>query len=187
MADLPSQIQQMRSQGFSDAQITEMFQRQGLPPDQIMDAMRQADMMNQIQPSPVKKGDVPMPESMPEPPMTASPEVVYEEDDRARIEELAETIIDEKWADLVENINRIIEWKEKTENRMTAIETEFKALKESFDKLHMGILEKVGEYDKHIQDVGTEVKALEKVFQKVLPGFIENVSELSRITERLKK
>ena len=49
------------------------------------------------------------------------------------------------------------------------------------------MLEKVGEYDKHIGDVGTEVKALEKVFQKVLPGFIENVSELSRITEEMKR
>ena len=108
-------------------------------------------------------------------------------DDKERIEELAEAIIDEKWTDLVENINRIIEWKEKTEGRIAAVETEFKGLKDSFDKLHMAILEKVGEYDAHIQDVGTEVKALEKVFQKVLPGFVENVGELSRITERMKR
>lgn len=104
-----------------------------------------------------------------------------------RIEELAEAIIDEKWAELVENINRIIDWKEKTEARIAGIETEFKNLKENFDKLQGAVLEKVGEYDRHIQDVGTEVAALEKVFQKVLPGFIENVAQLSRITETMKK
>jgi hypothetical protein len=87
----------------------------------------------------------------------------------------------------MENINRIIEWKEKTETRITQMESAVKSMKDDFDKMHVAVLERVGEYDKHIGDVGTEVKALEKVFQKVLPGFIENVSELSRITEELKQ
>lgn len=104
-----------------------------------------------------------------------------------RIEEIAEAIIEEKWTDLMANINRIVEWKEKTETRITQLETTMKSMKDDFDKMHSSVLEKVGEYDRHIGDVGTEVKALEKVFQKVLPGFIENVSELSRITDDLKK
>jgi hypothetical protein len=104
-----------------------------------------------------------------------------------RIEELAEAIIEEKWTDLMENINRIIEWKEKTESRITQLESAMRAMKDDFDKIHTSVLERVTDYDKHITDVGTEVKALEKVFQKVLPGFIENVAELSRITEDMKK
>ena len=67
------------------------------------------------------------------------------------------------------------------------MQEQFKNLKDQFDKLHTAILEKVGEYDKHITDVGTEVQALERVFQKILPGFLENVNELGRITEKLKK
>jgi predicted Rossmann fold nucleotide-binding protein DprA/Smf involved in DNA uptake len=104
-----------------------------------------------------------------------------------RIEEIAEAIIEEKWTDLMENINRIIEWKDKTETRITQLESAMKAIKDDFDKIHTSVLERVGDYDKHITDVGTEVKALEKVFQKVLPGFIENVAELSRITDDIKK
>jgi len=203
------QVLNLRAQGLSNNQITEILQRQGFNTQQIINGMKQADVRAEVQPFPLKKGDImaenpmnpqmpPMgmppggPGMMPPPmggdqmqPMDTS---AYDEGgDRERIEELAEAIIDEKWTDLVENINRIIEWKEKTEGRVAVIETDIKALKDSFDKLHMAILEKVGEYDKHIQDVGTEVKALEKVFQKVLPGFIENVGELSRITERMKR
>lgn len=206
------QILNMRTQGLSNNQITEALQRQGFNTTQIMDAMNQADVRNEVQPFPLKKGDkmvenpmnpqVPPPGAMPPPqgapgmpppiggePMQPMDTADYADDssDQARIEELAEAIIDEKWTALVENINRIIEWKEKTESRITTIETDMKGMKASFDKLHMAILEKVGQYDQHIQDVGTEVKALEKVFQKVLPGFIENVSELSRITEKIKR
>ncbi len=111
----------------------------------------------------------------------------YDEDINTRVEELVESVIDEKWSDFMDNINRIVEWKEKTESRINEIESTVKKMKDDFDKLHASILERVGDYDKHIADVGTEVKALEKVFQKVLPGFMENVAELSRITEELKK
>jgi len=207
------QVLNLRTQGLSNNQITQTLQRQGFTTTQILNGMQQADIRSEVQPFPLKQGDTmtenpmnpqapPMnPPQMPPPgqapPQGAPPNMPpqmppqqesYESDSsRERIEELAETIIDEKWADLVENINRIIEWKEKTESRISTIETNFKGLKENFDKLHMAILEKVGEYDHHIQDVGVEVKALEKVFQKVLPGFIENVSELSRVTEKLKR
>ncbi|MBI5398405.1 hypothetical protein HZB03_02975 [Candidatus Woesearchaeota archaeon] len=205
------EVLNLRQQGLSNNQITEILTRQGYFTNQILDAMSQSDIRAQIAPMQLQKGDR-MPEN-PIPPMPPSGFAAYPqgpmpmpaagpmmppmapegggggEGDYAvtRIEELAEAIIDEKWAELVENINRIIDWKEKTEARIASIETEFKNLKENFDKLQGSVLEKVGEYDLHIQDVGTEVAALEKVFQKVLPGFVENVAQLSRITETLKK
>ena len=121
------------------------------------------------------------------PPQGYAEEATPEEEVGGRIEELAEAIIDEKWKEITANISRVIDWKEKTEQRIIKIEADIEGLKGNFDKLHTSILEKVGEYDKHIMDVGTEVKALEKVFQKILPGFLENVNELSRITDNLKK
>lgn len=101
-------------------------------------------------------------------------------------EELIEAIIDEKWNDLLKDINKIIEWKNSTENRITKIEQQFGDLKDQYDKLHQAVIGKIGEYDKNILDVGAEIKAMEKVFAKVLPVFTENVSELSRITDTLK-
>ncbi|PIN68742.1 hypothetical protein COV93_08315 [Candidatus Woesearchaeota archaeon CG11_big_fil_rev_8_21_14_0_20_43_8] len=104
-----------------------------------------------------------------------------------RVVELIEALIDEKWSDFTENVNRIIEWKDKTEGRINEIETTVKDLRGEFDKLHNAILEKVGQYDQNIHDVGIEIKALEKVFQKILPTLTENVNELSRITRDFKK
>ncbi|MBI4738891.1 hypothetical protein HY772_04990 [Candidatus Woesearchaeota archaeon] len=205
------EVLNLRQQGLSNNQITEILARQGYATSQILDAMNQADIRARIAPMQLQRGDRmpenqvppmpppgfaaypqgPMPPPVARPPM---PSMMPEGDEGregdyavTRIEELAEAIIDEKWAELVENINRIIDWKEKTEARIASIETEFKNLKENFDKLQGSVLEKVGEYDRHIQDVGTEVAALEKVFQKVLPGFVENVAQLSRITETMKK
>lgn len=101
-------------------------------------------------------------------------------------EELIEAIIDEKWNELLKDVNKIIEWKNQTETRVTSIEQEIKDMKDQFDKLHQGLLGKIGEYDKHIVDIGTEIQAMEKVFAKVLPVFTQNVSELTRITDDLK-
>ncbi|MCF7860926.1 hypothetical protein K9M79_01680 [Candidatus Woesearchaeota archaeon] len=104
-----------------------------------------------------------------------------------RIEEIAEAIIDEKWDQLIKNVNRIVEWKTVTEAKLSRMDQEFNDLKGNFDSLHKAIIGKIGEYDKNILSVGTEIKAMEKVFQKVLPTFTENVSELSRITKIMKK
>lgn len=101
-------------------------------------------------------------------------------------EELIEAIIDEKWNELVKDINKIIEWKNSTETRVSAMEQQMKDLQSSFDKLHQAVVGKIGEYDKHILDVGAEIQAMEKVFAKVLPVFTQNVSELTRVTDDIK-
>jgi len=102
------------------------------------------------------------------------------------VEELVEAIVDEKWSELLKNINKIVEWKKHIESRMDVIEQRMHDLEESFKTLHMGVLEKINDYDKNIKDVGVEIKAMEKVFQKVLPTFTENVNELSRVAGKLR-
>lgn len=203
--DTPTEsVLSMKQQGLSNNQIIAALQRQGYNTNQILDAMNQADIRMQTKrPFDVEGGNMADPNAPGAPvgapvgaPMGAPggyPDAGQElppiDDgaDTGRIEEIAEAIIEEKWTDLMENINRIVEWKDKTESRITQMETMMKSIKDDFDKMHTSILERVTDYDKHIGDVGTEVKALEKVFQKVLPGFIENVSELSRITEDMKR
>lgn len=195
--DTPTEaVLSMRQQGLTNNQIIAALQRQGYNTNQILDAMNQADIRMQTK-RPFDTEGGRMPENIPGQPLApgaAAPAPYPGEEllpaetaDTERIEELAEAIIEEKWTDLMENINRIVEWKDKTETRITQLETVMKSMKDDFDKMHSSVLERVGEYDRHIGEVGTEVKALEKVFQKVLPGFIENVSELSRITEDMKK
>ncbi|MBT4823610.1 hypothetical protein HN695_06255 [Candidatus Woesearchaeota archaeon] len=104
-----------------------------------------------------------------------------------RIEELAEAIIDEKWNEIVKSINKIAEWKERTDAKITQMEQKFEDLKHNFDTLHKGVLGKIGDYDSTLTNISSEIKAMDKVFQKVLPVMTENVNELSRITQDMKK
>lgn len=104
-----------------------------------------------------------------------------------RIEELAEAIIDEKWNEIVKSINKIIDWKDRTETRILNIEQSLQQLNTQFDTLHKGVLGKIGEYDKNLTVIGSDIKAMEKVFSKVLPVMTENINELSRITDDIKK
>lgn len=104
-----------------------------------------------------------------------------------RIEELAEAIIDEKWNEIVRSINKIIDWKERVESRVTKMEQQLEDMNKNFDLLHKGVLGKISEYDRNLTNVGAEIKAMDKVFQKVLPSLTENVSELSRITSGMRK
>lgn len=189
------QVLGLRQQGLSNDQIIQRLQGQGLSYPQIFDAMNQADASGTAPPPSYFEGaePAPMPEpaqrmSMP-PPREMPPSLPREESvngNREMIEEISEAIIDEKWDELVKDIGKIVEWKNKIEGRITSIEQEFKDLKSEFENLHKAIISKVGEYDQNITNVGTEIKAMERVFQKVLPKMTENVNELSRITTRVK-
>jgi len=106
---------------------------------------------------------------------------------RQGMEEIAEAIIDEKWKDIVADINKIIEWKEKSEARIGKIEQDIKNIKENFNTLHKGVLGKITDYDQNITNVGVEIKAMEKVFQKIIPTFTENVNKLAIITRGMNK
>ncbi len=104
-----------------------------------------------------------------------------------RIEELAEAIIDEKWNEIVRSINKIIDWKERVESRLTKVEQQLDDINKNVDTLYKGVLGKLSDYDRNLTNVGAEIKAMDKVFQKVLPSLTESVSELSRISNTMKK
>ncbi|MBS3119675.1 hypothetical protein J4475_02535 [Candidatus Woesearchaeota archaeon] len=95
-------------------------------------------------------------------------------------------IIDEKWQDLLKDVNKIVQWKGAMEKRMTVIDNRISDLQKEFESLRTALLEKINQYDKNIVDVGTELKSMEMVFRKVLPTFTENVSELKRITSNIR-
>jgi hypothetical protein len=211
-AGIPTEIViQLRQQGTGNDQIVEQLKGQGYASSQIYDAMSQADIKGAVEvpaateapaqipaapPAPPEQmpAEMPPPEQMPAempPPegLPPLPEAMPQQPAIAReeIEEIVEPIIDEKWEELMKNVDKIIAWKEATESKIAKLEQMIKDLASSFEELHTGVLAKIGEYDKSIKDVGSDIKAMEGVFKKVLPTFTDNVSELSRITKKLKK
>lgn len=205
----------MRSQGLSNNQIIQSLQREGYESGIILDGMNQADFKQKIegaspapeevqpemrnpmqfnpganvppQGAPVQQENIPPMGNMP-PPMqgVASPNSdVVEQISIERIEEIAEAIIDEKWNEIVRSINKIIEWKERTEGNINKLEQKFEDMRKEFDTLTNGVLGKIGEYDKNLDNIGVEIKAMEKVFQKIIPSLTENVHSLNEITKKM--
>jgi hypothetical protein len=193
------QVRAMKAQGMPNDRIIQSLQKDGFNAAEIVDALNKSESSSPGYPIGGPDFSQPMPqqqfqqpfsppqrqEQMPQQQQPISqPQGNY---DVSSSEELIEAIIDEKWNDLVKDINKIIEWKNKTDQNIISLTQQFEDLKNNFDKVHQAIVGKIGEYDKNILEVGTEIKAMEKVFSKVLPVFTENVNELSRITENIKK
>ncbi|MFH1770991.1 MAG: hypothetical protein ABH828_05565 [archaeon] len=208
------QVVSMRNQGMDNNRIIQTLQRDGYSSSQIFEAMNQADRPEANVPSAESTEDSnPMPSEEqqsaqkqeleqeepafnPQPnysqtafrqPQERPTNIPQYQEKSPETEELIESIIDEKWKDFAKDINKVVDWKNRTEQKINLMEQEFSDLKTSFDKLHQAILGKIGEYDKNILNVGAEVKAMEKVFSKVLPVFTEKVNDLSKVADAMKK
>jgi hypothetical protein len=192
-SDLPvDQVKAMRSRGFDNNQIVQALQRNGYSSTQIFDALNQADLISGAGMPSEPTSFMPSPPPLPPDPGAQESFQGYAESGGAgvtneEVEELVESVIDEKRDELSKDISKVVEWKNDIESTINKLEQRFESLKEDFDKLHQAIIGKIGEYDKNILEVGAEVKAMEKVFSKVLPVFTENVNELNRITQVMKK
>ncbi len=193
------QVLMMKQQGYTNNQIVQALQSQGYNTNQIYDAINKANLTSNQEMQP----EIGMPEygqsfeqSYPQPqyqPQTfQSPREVQPSStiDEERIQEIAESIIDEKWNEFASDIKKVIEWKDKSEDRLAKIEQQIIDIRIAIDLLTKSILSKISTYDQNITDVGTEIKAMEKVFQKVLPTLTESVNKLDRMAkgkEPLKK
>jgi len=175
------QVQALKDQGMPNDQIINHLQAQGYDPSSINTAIAQAEAGPAAGPVPEVPGMPP-----PEPEMHMFKERPRKEAPAENVEEIAESIIEEKWGEFTKELAKFTEWKDKSESRIVKMEQEMKDLKDDVENLHKAIVAKIGDYDKNLLDVGTEIKAMEKVFQKVLPELTGSVSELSRITKGIK-
>ena len=201
-ASLPvEQALMMKQQGYTNNQIAQILQGQGYNNSQISDVINQASLSGGFQESPSPELETGMPDYgqsyEQEQPYTQTqfqaqrPQAAKETDippsiDEERMQEIAEAIIDEKWEEFAKDVNKMIEWKERNEDRISKVEQQLIDLRLSIDSLTKSIMVKVSSYDQNIVDVGTEIKAMEKVFQKVLPTLTENVNKLDRMTKGYK-
>ncbi len=173
-------VTQLRNSGLTDALIIDELTRRGYTVSQINGALAQLDGgSTQMTQYPIYQQ-----QSYPQYPAPAAggkDDAMY-----SRMEEVAENLIDEKWDELIAEVKKIIEWKEKIEEKQQRMDNDLTQLKEDFKTLHQGVLGKLEEYDGRMREVGTDLKAVGKVFKDVVPQFVDNVKELSAMTKDLK-
>lgn len=128
-----SEVLQLRQQGLTDDIIVDELSQQGYQQQQISEAIAQADATGQGSDYGAQggmPGSMPMmPQEMPstQPSYQGDVNNIYE-----RIEEIAESMIDAKWDDLIAEVKKIIEWKNKTEERQLKLQHDVDKLKDDF-------------------------------------------------------
>ena len=206
-SNLPiNQIKTMRAQGMDNNQIIQSLQREGFTISNIFDAMNQVDMpgtqvaqgqgqspggtvQNNPPTQPMQDDAHSMPRPNPSPNTQStrrSSTMMLDGDDPVSTEELVEAIIDEKWSELAENITKVIDWKNDTNEKILLLEQKYEDLHKEFDKVHSALLGKLEKYDESIGGVNANVSAMEKTFAKMLPLFSENIAELAKVVSELK-
>src|SRR3989338_2576386 len=185
-----NEVMELRNQGLTDNVILAEISKRGYPLPDVQEALAQADSiygpipqempaMNNIN----NINQMPRMQSQPErQAKNSSDDNIYD-----RIEEITENMIDEKWDELIAEVKKIVQWKEKVEEKQNKLVSDVEKIKEDFKTLHGGVLGKLEEYDERMQDVGTELKALGRVFKDVVPEFVENVKELRSLKDEWKK
>ncbi|MBW3017219.1 hypothetical protein KY316_02510 [Candidatus Woesearchaeota archaeon] len=165
-------VLKLRQQGMPDDQIVEMLQKDGFKSHQIFEAMSQADIKGMVAPERIT--DVPSPENpmqpMPSelPPLPSAGAGASVE----RIQEIAEAIIDEKWDVLVENVNKIVDWKESVEKEMALMKKTLEDMSTKLAKSQSAISEELEAQERKMADIDSDVKAFTKVLQKALPDLM---------------
>ncbi len=102
------------------------------------------------------------------------------------IEEITESVIEEKWQHMMEEFGDMLAWKEKTSNDIDAIKQELMRVENRFENLQNSVMGKVKEYGEGVSDVGIEIKALGKLLSNIISPLTSNVKELERIIKGLK-
>lgn len=174
-----NEVMQLRQQGLTDSIIMDELSRKGYSHEQINQALSKADSSSPSM-------------GMEMPGMQRGMSSMQQQDNETgniyeRIEEITESMIDEKWDDLISEVKKIVDWKQKVEEKQNKMMTDLDKLKEDFKVLHQGVLGKLEDYDGRMQDVGTELKAVGKVFKDVVPQFVQNVKDLNRITSGMRE
>lgn len=183
--DINAEIDNLRNQGLTDSLIQDELARQGYPPEYVDAALTPSDIPIPTPEggmSPSYYGEMSTMGSSPQMGAMPSEGNIYD-----RIEEMTENLIDEKWEELIAEVKKIVEWKEKIEEKQAGMINDLERLKKDFDILHQGVLGKLDDYDSRMTDVGTELKAVGRVFKEVIPEFVQNVKELKSITGKVSK
>ncbi|MEK6808031.1 MAG: hypothetical protein AABX75_03300 [Nanoarchaeota archaeon] len=185
----PDAVAQMRAQGMQNQDIVNSMRAQGYPSTDILSGM-QAQQMRQAPPPPIQYPALPPMPAAPPPP--TRPVIGPSKEDVVTlltedIQQIAESIIEEKWAKAKKDLVDVDKFKEDVDDKLSKIEESIAGLQQRMDGLEKSIFGKVEEYGKGMSDVSTELKAMQRVFSTVMPTFTSNIKEMQGLLESARK
>lgn len=172
----PPPVNEMRTAGMPSRDIVRDLTSRGYPSTDILSGFQTPASSPANYPEP----SMPMPPAPP--PFRFTPSRPATEE----VQEIAETIVAEKWKESSRELESIKKWRDETESAISNLSDRMTKLEMKMDSVEQAILGKVEEYGKSISNVGTELKAMQRVFQTTMPAFTENIKELQGLVDETK-
>ena len=207
-------IRRLKEQGYTDKDINDGFNQAKvkqsirsdefsqipeapIPPAQSMQPIKQTIEQNQYEPvptpsyaekeqQPIEEGyDYAYPETQQQYPEEYS---TYEQAYTTEaFEEIAESIIEERWRAFMEKIGDIQAWKEKIDREISRVEKRIDKIESSLIGIHSAMLEKVDEYGKGVKELGTDIKAIEKAFSGIMQPLMKHTKKIKQAADKSNK
>ena len=168
-------IQQLRGEGLDDEIILEHLSKQGYPEWQVKAALSELDLPEE----PEEEVTYPQEEyaedysEEPVQPET-SPTDIY----REKAEEIIESMIDEKWDDLIKEVRNIVDFKEKVEARQQKNVQELNELQNKFTVMEQKINAELSDHEVRMRQFLKLLRGVKAVCSDVIPEVIEDVQEI---------
>jgi DNA-binding transcriptional MerR regulator len=197
------QIMQLKNQGMSDSQIINNLRQQGISPNEINNAISQAEIKNAV------AGDYqePMAQEINEeypPQENYEPQVDYNNQqnyppqeeyypqegyegqenyagqnagfDSSTIIEIAEQVFSEKIKKIEKKVEELNEFKTLNKAKIENIDERLKKIESVIDKLQIAILEKVGSYGQNLGEIKKEMNMMQDSFGKMVNNIADKNS-----------
>jgi len=206
--EIPTEkVLDMQKQGMRGQEIISNLQSMGYKHEQIASAMDQAAVKREISemdtssnndvplalmnaPSPSdystsqQQEDYSQFEYSPPESQNFAPEPL-ERSSYDTMEEIAESIIKEKWTEMMRGMGDLTSWKNKVDLDVEGVKQELIRTQQKFDDLQKALAGKISEYSDGMISLGTDMKALEKVLEKIILPLTKSVKDLQEVSERL--
>jgi DNA-binding transcriptional MerR regulator len=96
------------------------------------------------------------------------------------INDIAEQIIEEKNAELRNQISSFSAFQKETAEKIEKIDKRLEKIENLFENLQMNILGKISDYGKDIQNISTELRATQDAFSKVINPLADTARKLEK-------
>ena len=201
MADINSDIKDMKAKGMGDSKIVDELKNKGHTSQDIYSSLEKTAQQPATDLEPPSPGGMessmsssqpmdaaPMePQGIQAPSLDQVPNQIPQRGNIEQIEEISEAIVEEKIQEFSSLIGDINIWKERSNAEIGAIKQEILRLRNQLENLQTTMIGKVETYNKSVSSMSTEMKALSKVMEKIMQPLATNVKELSKISEKFKK
>ena len=173
---LLERVNQMQQQGYSNEQISQMLQEEGISPREVSEALSQSQVKSAVN-APEAGGYAEGEEAGYAPEAggyAEGGEAYYQQAlDTETVRDIANQVVEEELSKIKMELKEMSRLKTDMKFQIQNIDNRLKKIESTISQLQSDIIRKVGEYGEAISDVSNEIKATQDSFSKLVNPLID--------------